>query len=48
MPSAKANSIYVLRTQKNKQERIPFHYDKAMQGRENPIPLQPGDIIVVP
>jgi polysaccharide biosynthesis/export protein len=49
-PFAKAGSIYVLRTENNKQVRIPFKYKKALQGRSNKddIVLQPGDVVVVP
>ncbi len=47
-PSAKADSIYILRTVNKKQLRIRFHYKKALQGREKDIPLQPGDFVEVP
>lgn len=48
-PFAKADSIYVLRTENNKQVRIPFQYKKALKGRtKEDILLQPGDVIVVP
>jgi polysaccharide export outer membrane protein len=46
---AKADSIYVLRTENGKQIRIPFQYKKALKGRgKEDIVLQPGDVIVVP
>lgn len=48
-PFAKADSIYVLRTENNKQVRIPFQYKKAIRGRtKDDVLLQPGDIVVVP
>jgi len=47
-PSAKADSIYILRTENNKQRSIPCHFNKALQDREKAIPLQPGDVVVVP
>jgi polysaccharide export outer membrane protein len=48
-PFAKADSIYILRTENNKQVRIPFQYKKALKGKtKEDIPLQPGDVIVVP
>ena len=46
---AKADSIYILRTENGKQVRIPFQYRKALKGKsKDDIPLQPGDVIVVP
>jgi polysaccharide export outer membrane protein len=46
---AKADSIYILRTENNKQVRIPFQYKKALKGKvKEDILLQPGDVIVVP
>jgi polysaccharide export outer membrane protein len=48
-PFAKADSIYVLRTENKKQVRIPFQYKKAIKGRtKDDVILQPGDIVVVP
>jgi polysaccharide export outer membrane protein len=48
-PFAKADSIYILRTENNKQVRIPFQYRKALKGKtKQDILLQPGDVIVVP
>jgi len=48
-PFAKADSIYILRTENGKQVRIPFQYRKALKGKvKEDIPLQPGDVIVVP
>lgn len=46
---AKADSIYVLRTENKKQVRIPFQYKKAIKGRaKDDVILQPGDVVVVP
>jgi polysaccharide export outer membrane protein len=46
---AKADSIYILRTENGKQVRLPFQYKKALKGRvKEDITLQPGDVIVVP
>jgi polysaccharide biosynthesis/export protein len=48
-PFAKADSIYILRTENNKQVRIPFQYKKALKGKvKEDILLLPGDVIVVP
>lgn len=48
-PFAKADSIYILRTENNKQIRIPFQYKKALRGKtKEDIALLPGDVIVVP
>jgi polysaccharide biosynthesis/export protein len=48
-PFAKPDSIYILRTENNKQVRIPFQYKKALKGKnKEDILLQPGDVIVVP
>ena len=47
---AKLKSIYVLRTEDGKQVKHPFNYKEVVSGRkpELNIPLQPGDVIVVP
>jgi len=47
---AKLKSIYVLRTEDGKQVRHPFNYKAVVSGKkpELNIPLQPGDVIVVP
>jgi polysaccharide export outer membrane protein len=48
-PFAKADSIYILRTENNKQIKIPFQYKKALRGKtKEDIALLPGDVIVVP
>jgi len=40
--------IYVLRNQGGKQVKIPFNYKMVVDGKQDDIPLQPGDTIVVP
>jgi polysaccharide export outer membrane protein len=48
-PFAKADAIYILRTENGKQVRIPFQYKKSLKGKvKEDILLQPGDLIVVP
>jgi polysaccharide biosynthesis/export protein len=46
---ANKKKIYILRTTQGKQQRIPVHYKKALNG--DPafnLALMPGDTIVVP
>lgn len=45
---AKTESIYILRKQNGKETKIPFKYKKTLAGKFNDIPLQPGDMVVVP
>jgi polysaccharide biosynthesis/export protein len=47
---AKLKSIYVLRMEEGKQAKHPFNYKDVVSGKkpEQNIPLQPGDVIVVP
>jgi polysaccharide export outer membrane protein len=47
---AKLKRIYVLRTEDGKQVKHPFNYKEVVSGKkpELNIPLQPGDVIVVP
>jgi Tol biopolymer transport system component len=48
-PSAKADSISIVRLENKKRVRhIPFDFNKALQHREDDIPLQPGDVVTVP
>lgn len=47
-PFAKSKSIYVLRKQDGKENRIPFNYKKAISGKGDNPELQPGDMVVVP
>jgi len=45
---AKVKGIYILRVADGKQARIPLKYKDVLKGSSLDIPLQPGDIIVVP
>ena len=47
---ARLKNIYVLRTEDGKQVKHPFNYKEVVSGKkpESNIPLQPGDVIVVP
>ena len=47
---AKARKIYVLRTERGEQHRLPFDYDAALKGRrlDLNISLKSGDMLVVP
>jgi polysaccharide biosynthesis/export protein len=47
---AKIKSIYILRIEDGKQVKHPFNYKDVVSGKkpELNIPLQPGDVIVVP
>jgi polysaccharide export outer membrane protein len=48
-PYAKAKGIYIWRGDPNKQQRIPFDYNKAVKkGDMQGVTLLPGDTIVVP
>jgi len=40
--------IYVLRNEGGKQAKHPFNYKAVLDGKQEDIPLQPGDTIVVP
>ena len=40
--------IYVLRNEGGKQVKHPFNYKAVLDGKQDDIPLQPGDTIVVP
>lgn len=40
--------IYVLRNESGKQVKHPFNYKSVVDGKQDDIPLQPGDTIVVP
>src|SRR5262245_51343204 len=39
---------YVLRSESGKQVKHPFNYKAVLDGKQDDIPLQPGDTIVVP
>ena len=43
-----AKKIYVLRNESGKQAKHPFNYKAVLDGKQDDIPLQPGDTIVVP
>ena len=45
---AKTESIYILRKQNGKETKIIFKYKKTLTGKFADIPLQPGDMVVVP
>ena len=49
-PFAKQKSIYVLRNEGGKQEKLPFNYKDVTAGKkiEQNVLLQPGDTVVVP
>ena len=49
-PLASSRKIYVLRTEKGQQHKLPFDYDAVIKGKhpEQNVLLQPGDTIVVP
>jgi polysaccharide export outer membrane protein len=40
--------IYVLRNEGGKQVKHPFNYKAVLDGKQDDIPLRPGDTIVVP
>jgi polysaccharide export outer membrane protein len=45
---ANPKKIYVLRNENGKQVKHPFNYKAVVDGKQDDIPLQPGDTIVVP
>jgi len=45
---ANPKKIYVLRNENGKQVKHPFNYKAVLDGKQDDIPLQPGDTIVVP
>jgi polysaccharide biosynthesis/export protein len=47
---ARPKRIYVLRTEDDKQTKIPFNYNDVVSGKrpEQNIALRPGDVVVVP
>jgi len=45
---AKIKAIYILRVQNGKQEKIAYNYKDVLKGNKEDVPMQPGDIIVVP
>ena len=45
---AMEKGIYILRTEKGKQVKLPYSYRDVLKGRQEDVVLQPGDVIVVP
>jgi len=45
---AREKSIYILRSENRKQVKIPYNYKDVLKSKKEDIPLQPGDVIVVP
>lgn len=45
---ANPKKCYVLRNESGKQVKHPFNYKAVLDGKQDDIPLQPGDTIVVP
>jgi len=45
---ANPKKVYVLRNENGKQVKHPFNYKAVVDGKQDDIPLQPGDTIVVP
>jgi polysaccharide export outer membrane protein len=45
---ARTTKIYILRNQGGQQIKIPFSYKDVLKGKSPDVPLQPGDVIVVP
>jgi len=45
---AKEKGIYILRTENGKQVKLPYNYKDVLKGTKEDMPLQAGDVIVVP
>jgi len=45
---AKEKGIYILRSENGKQVKLPFNYKDVLKGIKEDLPLQAGDVIVVP
>lgn len=45
---AKEKGIYILRTENGKQVKLPYNYKDVLKGTKEDVPLQAGDVIVVP
>jgi len=45
---AKEKGIYILRNENGKQVKLPYNYKDVLKGLKEDIPLQSGDVIVVP
>lgn len=48
-PFAKSEKIYVIRNSDGKQQRLEFHYKRALKGNSaDDIALLPGDMVIIP
>jgi polysaccharide export outer membrane protein len=45
---AREKGIYILRTENGKQVKLPYNYKDVLKGTKEDVPLQAGDVIVVP
>lgn len=45
---AKMKGVYILRNENGQQVKHPFNYKEVIRGKAEDVPLQPGDVIVVP
>lgn len=45
---AREKGIYILRNENGKQVKVPYSYKDVLKGKKEDIPLQPGDVVVVP
>jgi polysaccharide export outer membrane protein len=45
---AREKGIYILRTEDGKQAKVPYYYKDVLKGIKEDVPLQAGDVIVVP
>jgi polysaccharide biosynthesis/export protein len=45
---AKTTKIYILRREEGRSVKYPFNYKDVVKGKSPDMPLQPGDVIVVP
>ena len=45
---AKEKGIYILRNENGKQVKLPYNYKEVLKGTREDVPLQAGDVIVVP
>jgi polysaccharide biosynthesis/export protein len=45
---AKIKGAYILRNENGQQVKHPFNYKDVIRGKAEDVPLQPGDVIVVP
>ena len=45
---AREKNIYILRSENGKQVKLPYNYKDVLKGTKEDVPLQAGDVIVVP